>query len=105
MAYFSNGTEGMMYESQYCDRCINNPHDALKGCPVWDLHFEYNYDQNNKTKIGKAIKNILESFIPTRDDGFAGECLMFREGTATRDERAEYFEKLRYSDEPVFGID
>lgn len=32
MGYFANGTEGDMYEEQYCDRCVHQ--NAEVGCPT-----------------------------------------------------------------------
>ena len=69
MAYFSNGTEGMMYEERYCNRCIHGP-----DCVVWAVHFDYNYDQNKDEKI----KAILSALIP-RDGLWNAECTMFIE--------------------------
>lgn len=51
MAYFSNGTEGLMYQERYCFKgadgnyCINfkDRGDGLGlGCPVWDVHIFFN---------------------------------------------------------------
>lgn len=44
MAYFSNGTEGEMYQEQYCSRCW---HDRNQDCPIWLLHLNHNYDGAN----------------------------------------------------------
>ena len=79
MAYFSNGTEGMMYEEQFCDKCVHQGIDSNgegKGCPIWNAHFMYNYDAAGN----ETAKGILEMLIPTRSDGlFADECSMFQE--------------------------
>ena len=69
MAYFSNGTEGMRYEEQWCDRCVHQE----PGCMVWMLHMMHNYEEcGNK-------RSMLHELIPRRLDGFAGECTMFYE--------------------------
>lgn len=34
MGYFPNGTSGMMYEEEYCDRCAHQ----RGGCAVWLAH-------------------------------------------------------------------
>lgn len=74
MAYFSNGTEGMIYEEKYCSRCVHND-----GCPVWGLHFEQNYTKNEE------IRSILDYLIPRRKDGLGNElCRMFYEGETER---------------------
>jgi hypothetical protein len=79
MGYFSNGTEGMMYEEEFCNRCTHN--DEERGCAVWNAHFIYNYDQFKN----EALKGVLDILIPrvphTFGDGITheinGECQMF----------------------------
>lgn len=67
MGYFSNGTEGMIYEETYCQHCIHS--DA---CPVWGLHFEHNYTQD------KTIRSILDYLIPRSKDGIGNsQCSMY----------------------------
>ena len=61
MAYFSNGTEGMGYEEKYCSKCVHGAED--KFCPVWKVHFVFNYDQCNENKI----KQILDTLIPRKE--------------------------------------
>ena len=76
MAYFPNGTSGLVYQEKYCDRCQNNKDKddgRGTGCPIWDLHAVHNYDQVKN----KDFKRILESFIPTKKDGFPDKCVMF----------------------------
>jgi hypothetical protein len=34
MGYFSNGTEGMDYEAQYCDKCVHQDGPTENGCAV-----------------------------------------------------------------------
>lgn len=102
MAYFSNGTEGMDYESKYCDRCANNrehPGEPLgddPSCAVWDLHLHYNYTQHRQTELGKAIKHVLASLIPTpKDSVWPGECLMFLERAPQDSPERVYLRKLQ----------
>lgn len=73
MGYFSNGTEGMDYEAEYCDRCLHQkPDDG--GCAVWLAHMLHNYDECNNEK------SILHLLIPISKDGCANEqCKMFLE--------------------------
>jgi hypothetical protein len=71
MGYFSNGTEGMMYEEMYCQHCIHN-----EGCPVWGLHFEYNYTKNEE------MRSILDYLIPRLKDGGNAQCSMYCVGKA-----------------------
>ncbi|MDR6818453.1 hypothetical protein J2X76_003630 [Neorhizobium sp. 2083] len=65
MAYFSNGTEGMMYEEKFCDRCLHQ-----EGCPVWDAHLLYSYRDCNDEG------SILHMLIP-RDGAGNARCRMF----------------------------
>lgn len=69
MGYFSNGTEAMIYEDQYCQHCIHHGK-----CSIWDVHQIYNYDQKNET-----VKGMLSMLIPRKADGFNGECSMYTE--------------------------
>lgn len=98
MAYFPNGTSGHDYESKYCDRCTHNPEDLSDVCPIWDLHWEYNYDQHKKTKLGKAIKDVLEMLIPSDEKGFPKECSMFVPRT---DPQQDYVKHLQEGEPPI----
>jgi hypothetical protein len=63
MAYFSNGTEGMVFDDQ-CAKCKY----GQESCPIALVQTEYNYEAcNNKT--ARAILDIL-----VKDDG---TCAMF----------------------------
>jgi hypothetical protein len=81
MGYFSNGTEGMEYQAQYCDKCIHWPADPDKGgCHVWLLHLLHNGADD---KVHEAL-NIL---IPRTADGLGNEkCTMFHPGDNTEPE-------------------
>ena len=88
MGYFANGTEGMIFEEQWCSRCVHS--DVSPGreigvdppCPVLFAHTLFSYDLcNQKEHPGKVI---LDSLIPTRTvkasdgfDVFVNECAMF----------------------------
>lgn len=83
MAYFSNGTEGMMYEERYCDKCLHstNEDDEMYGCPVLDLHLFWNYEQNTghpekDTELSNAKTFALEMFIEREGIGNK-KCKMF----------------------------
>jgi hypothetical protein len=77
MGYFSNGTEGMIYEETFCARCLNygNP-DEGQGCPIWDSHLLYAYEECNSESNAKAM---LDMFIPREEPGLNGNgrCRMF----------------------------
>ena len=65
MGYFSNGSEGLDYEKQYCERCVH-----YDGCAVWLLHLIHNYDECNKED------SFLHTLIP-RDGIENKQCKMF----------------------------
>jgi len=67
VGYFSNGTEGMMYEEEWCNKCLHR-----EGCPIWMAHMIHNYDEcNNK-------ESILHMLIPIEDNGVGNKkCAMF----------------------------
>ena len=75
MGYFSNGTEGLMYEERYCARCV---HDNKGTCPVLVAHLLFAYELcNEKVHPGKVMLDML---IPLSKDGCGNEqCVMFVE--------------------------
>ncbi len=80
MAYFPNGTSGMVYQDEFCEKCWNyrDLGDGRgHGCPIWDFHMLWNYDQGDKTPEGKQYKEALEHFIPTKKNSFPDKCKMF----------------------------
>lgn len=88
IGYFSNGTEGEIFEEQWCSRCV---HSDISGgreigvdppCPVWMAHSLYSYELCNKDEDpGKVILDMLiDHKIVTASDGFGlpvNECKMF----------------------------
>lgn len=66
MAYFSNGTEGMIYEEQWCSRCSHYGEDGC-GCAVLEAHMLHNYDECNNEG------SILHMLIPRSKDGLSNE--------------------------------
>ena len=78
MGYFANGTEALMYQEKYCFNCINyrDKNDGRgPGCPIWDLHFLYDYELcNDKENIGKIMLDVL---IPMTEEGYNEKCAMF----------------------------
>ena len=76
MGYFSNGTEGDMYEEEYCHRCVHNHPEH--GCPCWEAHKWWNYDECNKPE------SILHKMIPFEKEKRHGvhwpdQCIFFVE--------------------------
>lgn len=77
MGYFSNGSEGALYQEDYCSRCI---HDKDDSCPVWNAHLMFNYQECNKPD------SVLHMLIPRENNGLTnGACLMFIEMAASGD--------------------
>jgi hypothetical protein len=79
MGYFSNGTEGAIYESTFCRRCVHYDHKLGedKPCPVWMAHFLYAYELcNEEEHPGKVMLDML---IPREEPGLNGNgrCRMF----------------------------
>jgi len=77
MGYFSNGTEGMIYQDMYCSRC---EHDKNNDCAIWLAHLLSNYEEcNNK-------ESILHILIPRAENGQNEQCKMFIEATPPKAE-------------------
>lgn len=96
MAYFPNGTAGMMYEEEYCCNCVHDTDE--RQCPILALHFLYNYDQCRKGKTGQVVKSFLGTLIPETKDGLGAEqCSMF---LARADAEAEEAEQRRLAEQP-----
>ena len=73
MGYFSNGTEGDMYEAQYCARCVHR--DDERGCPVMTAHVLYAYEECNSKS---NAKHMLDMLIPKAESpAFNAQCAMF----------------------------
>lgn len=74
MGYFPNGTAGMMYEEQFCDRCVHQGPPEGPGCAVMLVHELYNYKECNNPD------SILHILIPRSKDKLSNEqCRMFLE--------------------------
>jgi len=79
MAYFPNGTSGMMFSEDQCCKCLNyrDKDDGRgHGCAVMDCHLLANYEQCQEDAEGKMAKMLLETLIPSKGI-FPGECAMF----------------------------
>lgn len=74
MGYFSNSTDSMSYEEQYCAKCLHQGPPDGPGCHVWLAHLLYNYDDCNNDK------SILHVLIPRTEDGLSNkQCTMYLE--------------------------
>ena len=75
MGYFSNGTEGEMYEAHYCSRCkhgewVRDDTGRVPLCAVWEAHMMHNYEECNKED---SILHVLIPRIGVRNE----QCRMF----------------------------
>jgi len=61
MGYFSNGSEGALYEHAHCSACIHYA-EAPDVCPVWWVHLAYVTDANRCED--KTAQMILDELIP-----------------------------------------
>ena len=68
MAYFSNGSEGMVFD----DECMDCP-AAFKTCPVSLVQSLYNYDQ-----VGNDTASRILDHLVTQQDGKYIGCQMKR---------------------------
>ena len=64
MGYFSNGTEGLLYQEQYCFRCVHYGPKEGPGCPIWGAHLFYAYSLCNDTPGKSPGKAMLDMLIP-----------------------------------------
>jgi len=75
MAYFSNGTEGDMYQERWCHRCAHWSDEA--GCPVWFLHELHVGEREWRPALTPGQQKGLDEWkarqrrqvAPTRDRG------------------------------------
>lgn len=54
MGYFSNSTEGSLYQAKWCVRCVHEDYD--NGCTVMQLHFFFQDE----------MQDALSHFIPKK---------------------------------------
>lgn len=73
MGYFSNGAEGDFYEAEFCSRCAHR--DDVRGCPVWNAHLLFAYQECDS---GSNAETILNMLIPIAANAAKNErCAMF----------------------------
>ena len=73
MGYFSNSTEGDIYEYNVCRHCRHNTGPGEPPCAVWFLHIMHNYDQQSNPNLQHALSTL----IPRDDKGRNQQCAMF----------------------------
>jgi len=102
MAYFSNSSEGDYYYARYCEQCVHN--DLETGCPVWQLHFMWNYDAVGDN-ADETKAEALDSLWPrNKDDCHNGDCLMFHSNqTDTADDLDEEPFDMDERDGGIYG--
>jgi hypothetical protein len=71
MAYFSNSTDAMNYETQYCSKCVHATGPDGDGCAVMMAHLLYTDFEYDK------YKSVLDELIPRSKDRRNEKCLMF----------------------------
>ena len=83
MAYFSNSTDGMIFDEQ-CSECIQADLDAF--CPIAAVQMEFNYIQckANNGDLQRAMSMLV---------GDDGKCRMkpFLDKNKPKDEQLELF--------------
>ena len=57
MAYFANGTEGMMLDEQ-CEGCLYGMNDDVL-CPVSAVQNIFNYEQCDNPKLAEAMNLLI----------------------------------------------
>lgn len=80
MGYFSNSTEGDMWEHQWCDRCVHRPNydpENWQDCPILKIHCLFNYRQMENKE--ESLKEVLSILIPV-DNTDNLKCSLFLEG-------------------------
>lgn len=65
MGYFSNGTEGRVWQDENCRQCARSDNPEAPGCWIWDQHLLYNGDPKHRTR--------LDALIPRTWDGLWNE--------------------------------
>ena len=65
MGYFSNGTEGLMYQERWCFNCHHWSDDV--GCPIWLLHELHVGEKDWQPALDKMIpmKGLFSDWCET----------------------------------------
>lgn len=58
MAYFPNGTAGMVLAYQ-CGECLHGMADGI-GCPIALVQFTYNYTQIGNAKLRECLEYLID---------------------------------------------
>ena len=86
MAYFSNGSEGMVFDDQ-CAKCKYGD----KPCPIAFVQMEYNYDQIKSSNAGnETARKILNQLVD--DDGTCSMYEMAKQDFAIDPKQTKLFQ-------------
>lgn len=93
MAYFANGTEGLMFRDAFCYQCVHwknlvdkDGHDQedTAGCPVYDIHLMHSYElcnakdgEDEGRRIAKWMLDTLIEDDRSPERTFRHNCTMF----------------------------
>lgn len=75
-AYFSNGTEGQMYEERYCSRCTHGRNED--SCAIMNAHF-LAAGEDGWADDASPIRMVLDQLIPLDDEHYNQRCTMMME--------------------------
>jgi hypothetical protein len=75
VGYFSNGTEGLMYQEKYCFRCSYWNDEA--GCPIWLLHELHVGEKKWQPTLDRLIPMVPKRLSGNITVKFSGECYTF----------------------------
>lgn len=75
MGYFSNGSEGDVYEHKYCSHCVHYHLGQWDEgcCAVWNAHMIGNYKQIENHDLA----TVLDLLIPSDERSFPTKCAMY----------------------------
>ena len=77
MAYFANGTEGMIFEETYCLRCVFYDKEE-NGCPIWNAHLLFAYGAEGEAR--EILDMLIEDIEEKDSEGhgyFSHRCKFF----------------------------
>jgi hypothetical protein len=62
VAYFPNGTSGMIFQETNCDGCVLRAReDDGDPCPIYGLHLDWNYEQIANKDDGPMAKVMADT--------------------------------------------
>lgn len=76
MGYFSNGTEGQMYEERYCSRCTHG--QDRDPCTIMNAHFVA-ASFSGWADDASPMRMVLDMLIPMDEEHYNKRCTMMME--------------------------